>query len=365
MSRILLLLDQRENRALLSDELSASHEVVLAEDDGALDGEFDLCVADGRALDRLWERVRERKTAEAPILLPVLLVTSRPGVKMITRRLWQSVDELIITPIEKPELRARVEILLRARGLSLELRRRAEEAERAARTRDEVLAIVSHDLRNPLNLIVTSGSFLLEVATGLQPKERDQLRMIRRAAGQMTRLIEDLLEVSSIEAGQLSIERRPEPVEPLVRGACGLLEHAAEAKSIDLGCEFGDATPPVLADRERVLQVLGNLVGNALKFTPEGGQIHIRAHAEGGFVRFSVTDTGEGIDRDALPHVFDRFWQARHARSSGAGLGLAIVRGIVQAHGGEVWVDSTPGAGSTFYFTLPAALPPGAPAAAG
>ena len=357
MSRILLLLDQKENRALLAGELSLSHELVQAEDDAALDGDFDLCVVDGRALDRLWERVQGRKEAEQPVFLPVLLVTSRPGVKMITRHLWRSVDELIITPIEKPELRARVEILLRARGLSLELGQRADEAERATHVRDDVLAVVSHDLRNPLNLVFTSSSFLLDIAGDLPQTHREQLGMIRRAAGQMNRLIQDLLEVSSVEAGHFPMELRAEPVEPLVREACTLLEHAAESRSIRLECRFDEAAPLVHADRERVLQVLGNLLGNAVKFTPEGGQVQIRAERVDGFVRFAVADTGAGIAEEELAHVFDRFWQARRSRDGGAGLGLAIARGIVLAHGGEMWAESALGRGSTFSFTLPAEPP--------
>lgn len=358
MSRILLLLDQKENRALLHEELARSHELVQAEDDAALDGAFDLLLLDGRALDRLWERVQRRKEAEQPVFLPVLLVTSRPGVKMITRHLWRSVDELIITPIEKPELRARVEILLRARGLSLELGERAREAERATHVRDDVLAVVSHDLRNPLNLVFTSSSFLLDVAADDLPKlHHEQLTMIRRAAGQMNRLIQDLLEVSSVEAGHFPMELHTEPVEPLVREACTLLEHAAASKSIHLSCRFDEAAPRVHADRERVLQVFGNLLGNAVKFTPDGGEVRVSADRVDGFVRFSVTDTGAGIAEDELSHVFDRFWQARRSRDGGAGLGLAIARGIVKAHGGEMWAESTLGQGSTFSFTLPVEAP--------
>ncbi|HEX2191525.1 MAG TPA: ATP-binding protein [Longimicrobiaceae bacterium] len=358
MTRVLLLLDQKENQQLLADELGERHEVLVGAADSDLDREFDLCVVDGRSLDRLWERVRERKAGEQPIFLPVLLVTSRPGVKMITRHVWRSVDELIVTPIEKPELRARIQILLRARSLSLALRQRAEDAEQATRTRDEVLAIVSHDLRNPLNLVLTSGSFLLETAEGLEPKQREQLRMIHRAAGQMNRLIQDLLDVSIMEAGKVSVEPRPEPVEPLVREACGLQEHTAEARSIRVSCEFGAGLPEVHADRGRILQVFGNLLGNALKFTPEGGRIRVRAERDGEAVRFSVEDTGAGIRPDDFPYVFDRFWQARHSRAGGAGLGLAIAQGIVHAHGGAMWVESEVGRGSTFLFTLPPAPAP-------
>jgi len=357
MTRILLLLGQRENQRLLADELGQGYEICAGDCEDELDREFDLCIIDGPTLERLRERVSERKASEQPIFLPFLLVTSRPGVKMITRHLWRSVDELIITPIEKPELRARVEILLRARGLSLSLAQRADEAERATHVRDDVLAVVSHDLRNPLNLVFTSSSFLLDIAGDLPPTHREQLGMIKRAAGQMNRLIQDLLEVSSVEAGHFPMEVRAEPVEPLVREACALLEHAAAQKSIHLTCQFDEDAPVVHADRERILQVFGNLVGNAVKFTPDGGEVRITAERVDGMVRFSVADTGAGIAEDELSHVFDRFWQARRSRDGGAGLGLAIAQGIVKAHGGEMWAESELGRGSTFSFTLPAEAP--------
>jgi signal transduction histidine kinase len=357
VTRILLLLDQKENQQLLAAELGQAHHVLVGGSDADLEQEFDVCVLDGRSLDRLWEKVRERKAREQPIMLPFLLVTSRPGVKMITRHVWRSVDELIITPIEKPELRARIEILVRARSLSLALRQRADDAEQAARTRDEVLALVSHDLRNPLNVVLSNGSFLLDTVEGLLPRQREQLQMIHRAAGQMNRLIQDLLEVAAMEAGNVSLELRPEPVEPLVRGACSSHAHTAAAKQITLSCDFGDDLPDVLADQDRIHQVFGNLIGNALKFTPAGGQVSVRADSQGEVVRFAVHDTGDGIRAEDVPRVFDRFWQAQRTRQGGAGLGLAISRNIVAAHGGEMWVESDVGEGSMFVFTLPAHSP--------
>jgi signal transduction histidine kinase len=358
VKRILLLLDHVENQHLLAADLASEHEVLLGSADEDLDQEFDLCVVDGASLDRLWERVHLRKEREQPIFLPILLVTSRPDVKMITRHLWRSVDEVIVTPIEKPELRARMEVLLRGRTLSLALRQRAAEAERAARIRDEVLAMVSHDLRNPLNLVMVSGELLLETAPDLSDRHRRQLRLINRAAEQMDRLIQDLLEVSGMEAGHITLHRRPEPVEALMREVCSTMDHAAGARAIRLVCEPDNDLPTVRADRDRLLQVFGNLIGNALKFTPEGGEVRVGAVPEGTHVRFSVADNGPGIDGADLPHVFNRFWQAqreRNARLGGAGLGLAIVRGIVHAHGGEVRAESEVGAGSTFSFTIPAA----------
>jgi signal transduction histidine kinase len=353
VSRILLLLDQRENRTLLEEELARDHEVGTGESAAALERDFDLCILDGHALDRLGERVHERKEAEQPSFLPVLLVTTRPQVRLITRHLWRSVDDLIITPIEKPELRARIEVLLRGRELSLELRRRVAEAEQAIRTRDEVLAMVAHDLRNPLNLVLAGASLLLELGTGLEPKEREQLQVIHRAAGRMNRLIQDLLEVSSAEAGEIAIEPRPQPPALLVREACDLFQHAAAEKTIELTCDAGADLPEVQADHDRIIQVFSNLIGNALKFTPAGGRVVIRAEPDQAAVRFSVADTGPGIPEADLPHIFDRFWQAERSRKGGAGLGLAIARGIITAHGGEIWAESTVGRGSTFSFTLP------------
>jgi signal transduction histidine kinase len=353
MTRVLLLLDHKENEQLLAEELNGSHDVIIGATDHALAETFDLCVVDGRSLDRLWEQVHRRKELERPVFLPVLLVTSRPDMKMITRQVWRSVDELIITPIERPELRARMEVLLRSRSLSLSLQQRVEEAEQAARTRDEVLALVAHDLRNPLNVVLTSGTFLLEVVKGLEPRAVEQLQLIRRAVGQMNRLTQDLLEVAGMEAGNISIEPRQEPVDGLLRSACSTMQHVASTGRIELSCEDATAVPAVNADRDRIDQVLGNLIANAVRFTPPGGRVAVKAEADGDQVRFSVADTGAGIDASDLPHVFDRFWQAKRSRDGGAGLGLAIARGIITAHGGEMWVESEHGKGSTFFFTLP------------
>jgi signal transduction histidine kinase len=353
MTRVLLLLDQKENQQLLAAELAGHYDVVVATGDDALDDGFDLCVVDGRSLDRLWARVQQRKDREQPIFLPVLLVTSRPDVKMITRQVWRSVDELIITPIERPELRARMEILMRGRSLSLALQQRAAEAEDAARTRDEVLAVVAHDLRNPLNVVLTSSTFLRDILEVSEPRADQQLQLIQRAAGQMNRLIQDLLEVAGMEAGNIAVEPREERVDPLLHAACSAMQAVAEAKRIELSCVIPTPLPPVRVDRDRIDQVLANLIGNAVRFTPEGGHVRVSAERDQERVLVSVADDGAGIGADELPHVFDRFWQAKRARHGGAGLGLAIAQGIVIAHGGEMWVESTAGDGSTFFFTLP------------
>lgn len=231
-------------------------------------------------------------------------------------------------------------------------------AERAGRARAEMVAVVSHDLKNPLATIQLAVSFLLE---GLVPddaahqREREQLHAIGRSAERMYRLIHDLLDVAAIEAGQLAVARSRLAVDVLVADALELLRPLAAAKHIALVTELSPGLPSVAADRERVLQVFSNLGGNALKFTPENGRVEIRAAGRDAVVEFAVRDTGPGIASEDLPHIFDRFWQAKKMARAGVGLGLAIAKGIIEAHGGAVQVESEPGGGSRFTFTLPVA----------
>jgi PAS domain S-box-containing protein len=248
-------------------------------------------------------------------------------------------------------------------ALSVVNARHFREAQAATAIRDEVLSIVSHDLRNPLNTILMSAGFLIEISP---PDERrasaKQLEIIRRQADRMQRLIQDLLDVTRIEAGRLPLELdRVDPRSLLIETLESFQALAAQ-QQVRLQSEARDDLPPLLVDRDRVLQVFGNLVGNALRFTPAGGTVTLRADRRARKLEFCVTDTGQGIDPDELPRVFERFYQVRQTRRSGAGLGLAIARGIVEAHGGTIRVESEAGVGSTFCFTLPIA--PAAPKAA-
>ncbi len=242
-------------------------------------------------------------------------------------------------------------------ALALENARLYREAQRAIGMRDEVLRFVSHDLRNPLNVIGLAASQLLNTAppAGFGEAVERRLGMVQRSATQMSRLIDDLLDVTRMEAGHLPVEPRPHAVGALVAEAVESAGPFAAHKAIRLGTAIPDPSLRILVDRGRILQVFANLIGNAVKFTPESGRITIAAESSGAMVRFSVSDTGPGIPADALPRIFDRFWQAHHTHRAGAGLGLAIVKNIVEAHGGRVWVESEVAAGSTFIFTLPAA----------
>jgi PAS domain S-box-containing protein len=250
------------------------------------------------------------------------------------------------------------EAIAQRAALSLENARLYRAAKRASQIRDDILGIVAHDLRNPLQLITIFG-------TKLRRRGPDSVRdigvEIAFAAARMNRLIQDLLDVTRMEGGHLSV--KPGRLRPTAI-ISALLETElplAASASLDLRVEAPPDLPDIWADQDRLLQVFENLVGNAIKFTEPGGRITLGAEPRADEVVFSVADTGPGIARGDLPHIFDRFWQASNVARRGAGLGLPIVKGIVEAHGGRVWVESTPGQGSTFYFAIPRAPQVGAP----
>lgn len=249
------------------------------------------------------------------------------------------------------------EELGRRAALALDNAKLFEQVERAVQDRQDLLAIVSHDLRGPLNTIALSVSLLSDAVAPEDRKKLDTraLPAIQRAADRMRRLIDDLLDVAAIEAGRLSVERTTCLAASLVRDVADQYKEIAAGKSVRLEAETLCGSLEVACDRDRLVQVFGNLVGNAIKFTPEGGAIALRAERRGQDVLFSVSDTGPGIPPNEISRVFDRYWQARRTRRAGAGLGLAIAKGLVEAHGGTIWAESKLGNGSAFRVTLPIA----------
>ena len=223
------------------------------------------------------------------------------------------------------------------------------------RARDDMIGIVSHDLRNPVNAVKMLAGVMLD-------RERDEplsaemveyATIIRQAAEQMDALIRDLLDVTRVEAGRLKVDARPENTEELLSDALRTLAPVASQKSLRLRLSSPDDIPHVLADRERIAQALSNLVGNAVKFSPPGSEISVGVEVLEAEVLFSVRDRGQGMTQEQLSHAFDRFWQSSRTDREGAGLGLAITKGIIDAHGGRIWADSSPDEGAVFYFTLP------------
>jgi PAS domain S-box-containing protein len=229
--------------------------------------------------------------------------------------------------------------------------------QRAVVSREETVGIVAHDLRNPLSAIKMLVRAAIDSARiGDAPmRMKESLDMICSAADQMDHLIQDLLDVTQAEAGELRVDPEPIMLSELLEQSLVTLKPLVENARLTLTV---GAVPPgfrVLADAPRVAQVLSNIIGNGIKFTEAGGRLSVTTSSVNGFARVAVTDTGIGIAREQLANVFDRFWQGPQPsiRVGGAGLGLAIARGIIKAHGGEMWAESELAKGSTFYFTLP------------
>ncbi|MFP2913425.1 ATP-binding protein, partial [Pyxidicoccus sp. 3LFB2] len=386
-ARILVADDNADMRTYLT-RLLAPHWTVVTVTDGARA----LAAAQAHPPDLILsdvmmpgmnglELVRALRADPRTQTVPVMLLSARAGEEATIEGLKSGADEYLVKPFSANELLARVNAQLTVsrlrqqavqaeRAHAEEASRLLAEAERATRSREETLAIVSHDLRAPLGSI-SAATELLQRSLGQDERDVSRRRhtdSIRRSVGRMNRLVGDLLDLASIDAGRLSLEPRPHTVEELVQDVREAFGPQAAEKGVTFQTAIADALPPVPCDRERVLQVLGNLLSNALKFTPQGGSVRVAAALEpdAGGVRFSVADTGPGIPPEVQPHIFDRYWHAAQKRREGHGLGLSIAKGIVEGHGGHIRLESHPGAGSTFSFTLPLAsalkaAPPVAP----
>jgi signal transduction histidine kinase len=238
-------------------------------------------------------------------------------------------------------------------AMSIENARLYRVSVRATELRDQVLGVVAHDLRNPLAAILMQTSALKRQGPKLERRSEKPMEVIHRVAKRMNRLIQDLLDVARMEAGQLTIERARVSAGGLIAEAVDMQRPLASSSSLELRVEVDPDVAEVWGDRNRLLQVFENLIGNAIKFTQAGGRITAGATSRDEEIVFWVADTGGGIASENLPRVFDRFWTATRTGRQGAGLGLPITKGIVEAHGGRIWVESTVGSGSTFFFTIP------------
>lgn len=226
----------------------------------------------------------------------------------------------------------------------------------AASRERELSGIVAHELRNPLSTVRLSAKML---ERAMSPEERPKLKTIgtiAEAATRMARIIDDLLDAATLDAGHFSLARAAIDGATLARDAFEMTRPIASALTVHLDLE--DDLPWVYVDRDRVMQIFANLIGNAVKFTPPGGAVVVGARRDGKKVRFWVKDSGKGLSPDEARHAFERFWQAQRTDRRGVGLGLFICKRLVEEHAGEIWVESRPGAGAAFIFTLPTAAAP-------
>jgi PAS domain S-box-containing protein len=258
--------------------------------------------------------------------------------------------------IFEPDRQAVAEKYLKSAAAALANAQLYDVARHANQARDEVLGIVSHDLRNPISAITMCVRGLSDLPAGDETGRREMLQTISQSAAWMNRLIADLLDVANIERGQLALERRAQEPTELVLQALHMFDLEARADGISLKADIPTNLPLATVDGTRIVQVLGNLLRNAINFTPERGTITLAVENGINELCFSVADSGPGIKSENVEHIFDRYWQSSTAaRTKGSGLGLSIAKGIVEAHGGRIWVDSVPGAGSRFCFTIPVA----------
>ena len=237
-----------------------------------------------------------------------------------------------------------------------------EEAQRAIRGRQDLLSFVSHDLRNPLMAVSLTTDLLLRSKPSDGQSERrrswSQIERIRCGIAQMRRMVEDLSDLASIEAGRLATSMAEHELGAVLRESVDLLAPVAAQKQVDLSVDWREPSAiRVRCDRARVLQVLSNVVGNAIKLTAERGRVTVRAVEAGGHALVTVRDTGAGMSQETKQHLFERFWQGDPSSRTGSGLGLYIAKQIIEAHGGSIWADSELGVGSTLHFTLPIARP--------
>jgi signal transduction histidine kinase len=296
----------------------------------------------------------ERMLSHAPDL-PIVVLTGLDDERLALQAVQAGAqDYLVKGQVEGIVLTRAVRYALERKRLDREREALLRREQAAVRARDEVLRVVSHDLGNSLSAVGLHATLLERTRDGEGVLEEVRRRggTIRQLVKQMHRLRQDLLDAASIEAGRLSIQPRPLDPGEAAREAAGALEELVAARSLRFRLELPESLPCVAADRQRVLQVLDNLLGNAVKFTEAGGEVVLSVAAEEDFVCYSVRDTGPGIEPASLVHVFDRFWRGAQNRE-GAGLGLAIAKGVVEAHGGAIRAESTPGVGSVFSFTLP------------
>lgn len=309
-----------------------------------------------------FEVARHLKDLERTRDLPILFLTAfATDAHEIYRAYEVGAVDYLVKPLDSVVVRRKVEVfvdLVRQREQLLrmaELKHAAAEAQRTTDLREEFLAIVAHDLRTPLGSIRMGAGLLAKTAQTATPAavKKTAQRMLR-ASDRMDHLISDLLDFALIQAGRLTVERSIVEADSLVHESLEMFRPLAAEKGVQLE-GVGEQGLLLHADRERLLQIISNVVGNALKFTPAKGSVALHLARSGPEAVFTISDTGRGMSPDELSRMWGRYWQAKRKPEEGLGLGLFITKGLVEAHGGRIWAESSPEAGSTFHFTMPLA----------
>lgn len=354
--RVLLVAPEGEERSGLTRALNRAG-IAAVDEEADLDRGLTRAVGDGHDCVIVDHRVGPTAFDLVSALrgrggtVAVLLYSARPDDEVERAAHAAGVTDLL-TPedLGPTRLARRVRFAVRFGQADAEAARMLAKAQAAAAARDELLAIVSHDLRSPLNAIVLACD-ALDADIGENERKR-YVAAVRRAGQRAERLLRDLLDVSRIESGALRLECRALSARSILEQIRADHELVARDAGSQITLDVGDDAGQVFADRDRIVQVLANLVGNSIKHAA-GCAITLEARPDGDGVALTVKDTGPGINPDALPHVFDRFWQGRTRRRGGAGLGLTICRGIVEAHQGAISVSSEVGQGTRFTVRLP------------
>ncbi|MCV3212806.1 ATP-binding protein [Plectonema radiosum NIES-515] len=356
MCKILLLLEHKENRRLLSEWLKTRYEVFSPDFDdelSSLQQSFDLCILGGRALDRYSHWLQTTKKAQEPLFLPFLLVTYRRDVGMVTRHLWQTIDELIITPVEKVELQARVEMLLQRRQLSLELKIANKNLQEINEIKTRFISIASHEIRNPLHTISAFAQILLHRSSEKLTEEKKQefYEKIKIYVKKITDILDDILLLSIGELGKQKIN--PASIN-LTKFCQQLIEEVELINNNKVNLLGKDKYINAWIDEKLLRHILTNLLTNAIKYSPKDSPIDLELISNESEVIFQIKDQGIGITSEDQQHLFESFYRASNVGNiPGSGLGLAIAKQCVDLHQGKIAVKSEVGVGTTFTVTLP------------
>lgn len=367
MALIALFMENAQNRRLLTDYLSQRYELTYPDSlnngignptvNEMMDNPFDLCVVDGVALTHLWKQIQAKKQQEQPVILPVLLITVRPDVSLLTRNLWESVDELITKPLEKRELQARIEMLLRSRRLSLELKEALQRERELNQLKSRFLSMASHEFRSPMNMISGYAGLLEKQADMAQAQKVQYLKRIQKAVSSVVKMLDDLLALNKSEISSEPLNPVPVELPQFCRSIIEEVSYSVNpSRSIQL--DIDGECDRIYLDKALLRQILANLLSNALKYSPPETPVMLTVRPSPDAVILEIKDNGIGISAEDQKQLFDSFYRASNVGNApGTGLGLSIVKQAVDHHGGQISFDSQLEKGTRFTVELPNATP--------